>query len=247
MQKGFKNEIDFKRLIDNKKLEDLPKNVQNLILSLFNKNLSLQTKVECWQSKYLEKADIKIRINNIIKGVSIKSGNNCSIHQEHIEKITPFLQKIGLEDKKIKILQDFLNGIIRKEKVSGKEYIEEHKEDIELLTESLNNYYIKVNLLIRFIFQGTETQRYDCDAIIFGTPSKFIWATKSEILKYLMDKDIQKTKQIYISNLSLKCYDRNLRHANLKKNKENNIQIKWYSIEKDLLYLTNERYKKLKI
>lgn len=247
MQKGFKNEIDFKRLIDNKKLEDLPKNVQSLILSLFNENLNLQTKVECWQSKYLEKADIKIRINNIIKGVSIKSGNNCSIHQEHIEKITPFLQKIGLEDKKIKILQDFLNGIIRKEKVSGKEYIEEHKEDIELLTESLNNYYIKVNLLIRFIFQGTETQRYDCDAIIFGTPSKFIWATKSEILKYLMDKDIKKTKQIYISNLSLKCYDRNLRHANLKKNKENNIQIKWYSIEKDLLYLTNERYKKLKI
>ena len=87
MQKGFQNEIDFKNFIDHKQIKNLPDNMQQLLGTLF-KDVKEDSLVYCWKSKYLEKADIKIRINGIIKGISIKTGKQCSIHQEHKNKLS---------------------------------------------------------------------------------------------------------------------------------------------------------------
>ena len=85
MQKGIQNEIDFKNLLDNKKVYQLPNEIKKMLFFIFE-NISLKSTVHCWQSKYNEKADIKIKINGVIKGISIKSGKFCSMHQENINK-----------------------------------------------------------------------------------------------------------------------------------------------------------------
>lgn len=240
MQKGIQNEIDFKNLLDHKKVYQLPKDIQKMLFFVFE-NITLKSTVYCWRSKYQEKADIKIRINNIIKGISIKSGNYCSMHQEHIDKFYPFLLKIGVDEYIIKIFDNYMKGIINGIRVSSEEYILKNTKEINLLKRKFNEYYTKINLINRFIFQGTEIQKYDCDVLIYGTPLNFMWATKNEILKYLVEYEYTNKFFINISALNIKCYDRNLKNIPSKKVGQDNIQIKWCSIKEDFELITKLR------
>ena len=90
MQKGIKNEINFKQLLDRKMVKDLPSNLQDMLYALFL-DIEPTSIIDCWRSKYLEKADIKIKIHGVIKGISIKTGKDCSMHQEIVSKFYPFL------------------------------------------------------------------------------------------------------------------------------------------------------------
>lgn len=233
MQKGFINEKKFAKMLDNKKIKELNENMKKLICTIF-KNIKEDDTVECWTSKYFEKADIKIRINNEIKGISIKTGLYCSMHQESIESLYPFLRKIGVEERIINNIEKFLKGEINYEKVDAITYIFHNYNEINEIRDVLNNYFIKINLILRFIFQGTEKQKYGCDAIIHGIPEDFIWATKEEILEYLIN--YQNSHEIYLkfSVLNFKSYSRNLCKNKARESKQNEIQIKWYSLRKDL-------------
>lgn len=243
MQKGFINEKNFANLLDHKKVKQVPEELRKLIFAIFT-NVDINDKIDCWQSEYYEKADIKIKINNEIKGISIKTGIYCSMHQESIDSFYPFLRKIGIEENIIKKFNDFLLGYVNGKRVDSLTYISSHTEEIKQIKRRLNSYYIKINLILRFIFQGTERQNYDCDAIIHGTPEKFIWATKDEILEYLIKYSEQKENIINFSALNIKCYDRNLRNNLKRKSKQNEIQVKWYTLKKDLSIIKEIRDKK---
>lgn len=240
IQKGFKNEKDFAKVLDKKEFKQLKANFQDLLKAIF-KDIKEEDIVECWTSRYFEKADIKIKVNKEVKGISIKTGKYCSMHQENIESLNPFLRKIGVEERIIKKLKDFLIGKVQEQRVDEVTYIFHNYNDIKEIKETLNNYYIKLNLILRFLFQGTEKQKYGCDAIIHGTPEDFIWATKEEILEYLLN--YKKDHEIYLkfSTLNLKSYDRNLRNDEKRKVKQNDIQIKWYSIKNDLENIIKNR------
>ncbi len=240
MQKGIQNEIDFKNILDNKKVYELPSEIIKMLFLIFD-NISLESTVYCWRSRYQEKADIKIKINNVIKGISIKSGNYCSMHQEHIDKFYPFLLKIGVDNYIIKFFDNYMKGILKDKRVSSEEYILNNVKEIAILKHKFNEYYIKINLINRFIFQGTEIQKYDCDGLVYGTPKKFMWATKNEILQYLVEYELKEKFFINISALNIKCYDRNLKNIESRKKRQDNIQVKWYSIKEDLEIITKLR------
>ena len=237
MQQGIKNEYDFAHLIDKKKYKDLPINIQDLLLSIFQ-SINNNSVIECWCSKYYEKADIKIKIEGEIKGISIKTGHQCSMHQEIIKTFYNFLLKIGVKEKIIDNFNDYMNGKENNEKIDALTYIQKNEKSIKEIREELNKYYIKTNLIIRFIFQGNEKQNYGCDALIYGTPEKFLWATKDEILKFLIEYKLINAKNINVSALNIKNYDRNLRENNTNQKSKQQIQVKWYTLENDLKYIT---------
>ncbi len=245
MQKGFQNEIDFVRYFNYKKIKELSNNAEKLIYALFSNQVYSDSKIECWKSKYPEKADIKIRINGIIKGISIKSGHACSMHQENKENFYHFLVKIGLDNITIKKIDQFMLGIVDGQKVNTKTYAKYHHNDIQLINSYLNKYYTKINLILRFVIQGTEIQNYDCDALIHGTPECFMWATKDELLKYLGENLILTDQYLAVSKLNIKCYDRNLNNNVTRKKGENDIQVKWVTIIEDLQCIENERNNKI--
>ena len=240
ISKGIKNELKFAQIFNNKRIKDLPINYQELILKIFN-NVDSNSKIECWKSKYLEKSDIKIKINNNVKGISIKTGNECSMHQENKYQFYNFLSKIGIDIEIINKFDNFMLGYLNGQKVDAKTYINANIQDINMIKKSLNNYYIKNKLLIRFIFQGTERQQYDCTALIYGTPDNFLWATNNELMSYLQKYKENDQTYITISALNIKCYDRNLTNNPKRSEKSNDIQVKWYSIKEDLLYITKIR------
>ena len=72
---GIANEVKFQKIFDKKMVKELKSQFQELLYSLFD-NLKEDDYIECWQSKFKEKADIKMRINGNIKGISIKMGEN---------------------------------------------------------------------------------------------------------------------------------------------------------------------------
>ena len=185
ISKGIENELNFVDMFHNKIIKDLPSNAQELIYQIFN-NVDENSRLICWKSKYLEKSDIKIKINGNIKGISIKSGNECSMHQENKYQFYKYLNKLGIDKDIIKKFDDFMIGIHNGQKVNAKTYIANNTYSIKILKQIFNSFYIKNKLLIRFIFQGTENQEYDCQALIYGEPKNFIWATNNELLPYLL-------------------------------------------------------------
>ena len=116
MQKGIINEINFVNLLNKKIVKNLPTEMQELLFHIY-KDINLNSNIECWQSRYIEKADIKIRINNEIKGISIKSSMYSSMHQEPTEKFYNFLKKIGVEQKVIKMFDNFILGYVEGKRV----------------------------------------------------------------------------------------------------------------------------------
>ena len=163
------------------------------------------------------------------------------MHQETTKSFYLYLIKIGVSDNVIKAFKDFMLGYVNGIRVCSSVYVENNKNKIEMIRNELNKYYVMVNLIIRFLFQGTEKQRYDCDAIIYGNPNNFLWACKDEILKYLENYKIIKYNQINIGALNIKSYDRNLRKNPKRIKSQEEIQVKWYTINQDLLSITKMR------
>ncbi len=240
MKEGFENEKNFAYYFNNKKVQDLPPKAKDLIYAIFS-NIQENDLVLCWCSKYLEKADIKIKINGIVKGISIKSGQQCSMHQEKIESFNKFLLRIGVEEQIILKFTRFIYGKINNKKVDTKTYINHFSNEIEEIKKSFNSYSNKIHLITRFIFHGTELQLYDCDALIYGVPNDFCWATKNEILKYLIDYPNMNTNFLNVSLLNIRCYDRNITNDLNRKNKENKIQVKWLTLPRDIAYISKLR------
>ena len=240
--KGIANELKFAKKIDKKMVKELDKPFYELITNLFD-NLKGEDYIECWKSKFKEKADIKIRINGNIKGISIKMGALNSVHQEHLNSFSNYLLNIGVTNQIILSLRAYIFGVLDGITVNAETYKKRKYEDIKEIKKALSDFYIKTNLIIRFLFKGNENQFYDADAIIHGTPDNFVWATKSEILKYLLEYPEDNSTNVNIGPLYIQSRNRNLEDNINSRYAEEYIQIKWYSIKKDLYFITKKREK----
>lgn len=231
MKEGFVNEYKFAQELDNKTYAKLSKNFKELLKSLYP-NIKNDDKIECWVSRFNEKSDIKIRINGIIKGISIKMGEHNSVHLEHVDDFLTYLIKIGIDDNVIKKLKHFFSWTKRNTNKKYADYNQIYSKNIETINFALNDFYIKFKLFSRFLFQGNARFNYSAHAIIHGTPENFFWATRNEIIKYLLNVFNMSRATIKIGLLSLQIYE--------KDNKQF-IQIKWHTMEKNLILITNSR------
>lgn len=240
---GIANEVKFQKIFDKKMVKELKSQFQELLYSLFD-NLKEDDYIECWQSKFKEKADIKIRINGNIKGISIKMGENNSVHQEHINGFSNYLLSIGVSNTVVNELRAYIFGIINGVQINTESYKKEKQQEIIQIKNALMDFYIKINLFIRFLWKGKETQLFDADAIIHGTPENFLWATKSEVLEYLINYPNDNSVHVKIGPLFIQCRNRNLNKNVSSMFAEEYIQVKWYSLKKDLYIITKNRQKR---
>ena len=118
---GIMNEIRFTKVFDKKIVKELGQPYQELLYELFD-NLKENDYIECWKSKFKEKADIKIRIKENIKGISIKMGENNSVHQEHINSLSNYLLNIGISYDIINKLRAYNFGLIEGHQVDAETY-----------------------------------------------------------------------------------------------------------------------------
>ena len=87
---GFKNECEFYKELNNKKVVELNLLLKEFIEDLFGK-IDKDSLIKCSIDYEKKKYDIKITINDIIKNISIKKGIKNSVHVEGISSFIHFL------------------------------------------------------------------------------------------------------------------------------------------------------------
>ena len=208
MNNGFKNEYDFIELFNNKKIYQLDSNSRNFINDIFDE-INQEEIIKSWKNKMNQKADIFIKIGNYTKGISLKCGNNNSIHQEPIQEFKLFLKRIGIPYKAIDYYTSYQYGYYREnEKIdknislSSTEYKNYYQNELDIFNKCINKTKIIIELVDRFIIRGKNSD-YDIDALIHGTPSDYVWIKKDDIYDLILSQRINNYTSPHFGNITI--------------------------------------------
>lgn len=236
---GFKNEWEFAKYLNNRKIKYLSPMFIDLFNKLYDKKLKKEDIIYCNINFNKQKTDIIVSINGIEKRISIKKGIKNSVHVEPITTFINFLKENYASKKIINevLLFQFADGTLNgsgNNRVSTKEYIINHQKELNMINKFFNKRRLVRKAINRFVLTGTNSYE-SIDAIIYGVVEDFIWITKDEIIKILMKhRNIKKTS-LGFSGLFYQPKDRNLNY-NLKYNRDRFcIQIKWYHLSDDII------------
>ena len=228
---GYQNEFDFKDKINKKYFYELEEKIKNLIKKVFI-DVSNNDYITCYKSFKTDKADLVIVINNIKKYISIKCGKNNSIHLEPIESFKIFLNECNIPHEIIEIYNEYHYATNElNERISAKEYQENHEKDILKFNEYINREDILIKSIDRFLFKGTSIYNNNVDLLIYGTPDNFYCFTKDEIIKYLLKVKDEIFNSIHFSLLILQPWTRNLNNNPKYEYRRDFVQVKWYRME----------------
>ncbi|MBQ4583308.1 MAG: hypothetical protein IJA94_00175 [Bacilli bacterium] len=212
--------------------------MRNVVDDLFP-GVSDDSYIKCWKNHYKQKSDIFIRINGVMRGISIKKGSRNSVHVESVYSFINFLKENGLNGDSIKefLKYHYADGTINgsgEKRMAIDQYKLKHQDKINVLNEIFNSKYFINSAIERFVIKGTNSEFF-IDGIIYGEVTDFLWINRKDIIKVILAK-----QQLYSSGLhfgSLFCQPKN-RCLNCNKKYEQDrhiVQIKWYSLFDDII------------
>ncbi len=165
---GIKNEYDFVEMFNGKYLGELDNNSQMFLCELFDNEIKNDEQIKSWKNKCMQKADIFIKYKNCIKSISLKCGNNNSIHQESIEDFKMFLENLEILYKIVNYYTSYHYGYMGDESgkidfsklLSSEEYKRYYQNEIDIFNKKINKTRIIVSMIDRFIVRGRNSE-YD--------------------------------------------------------------------------------------
>lgn len=87
---GYQNEYAFVKLLNLRKLREIPYHLQLFILDMFGE-VDGNATIFCFKNPELQKYDVSIKIGDEIKIISIKKSVKNSVHAEPITEMIHFL------------------------------------------------------------------------------------------------------------------------------------------------------------
>lgn len=241
---GFKNEIEFVNELNGKKFYELEFLFQEFIEDLYP-TISKNEIIKCYKNEELQKSDILIDIDGVVKRISIKKGIKNSVHIEPISEFIHFL----IENKIPKeVVIDYLKyqygdgttngtGAIR---LSVEEYKKTHQHEIDRINEYFNKNDILSKAIDRFLLQGrNSTQKID--GLIYGVTEDFIWIKSEDIKRLFFKKKNDYSTGVHFSFLSCQPFDRCINRNQKYERRRFCVQLKWYNIFDDVIYYINEK------
>jgi len=246
---GKDNEYEFVKYLNNKKISQLNPMFRDLIDALFE-HANEDSIIKCWLNHFKEKSDIFIKINGIMKGISIKKGNKNSVHVERISDFINFLienkvdKEIVVEYLKYHYADGSTNGKGPK-RISIEEYKRHNQNKIDKINQAFNDGLILKKAIEKFITKG-KNSNYFIDAIIYGEVDDFIWATKDEIENIMISQKDVYSSAVHFSLMTCQPKNRCLNYNPLYEKDRYCVQIKWYNIFDNIIEykaktLTNEK------
>jgi len=230
---GSDNEFEFVKYLNGKKVSELNPMFRGLINELF----LLQNEdflIKSWRNHYNQKTDVFIRINGIMKGVSIKKGIKNSIHVERISDFVQFLienkidREIVVEYLKYHYADGSMNGTGYK-RLSVEEYKISNQINIDKVNKAINNEKILKEAIDRFVIKGNNSNYY-IDSIIYSEVDDFIWATKNEIKDIILSKKDIYSTAVHFGPMICQPKNRCLNYNPKYEKDRFCVQIKWYSL-----------------
>lgn len=239
---GIDNEFEFVKYFNGKKISELNPKFRELVDKLypFEKEKSI---IKSWRNHYPQKTDIFIRINGVMKGISIKKGIKNSIHVERITGFIHFLidnkieEDIVIEYLKYHYADGSINGT-GKNRLSCEEYKMNNQSAIDSINKAFNDEKILRKAIEKFVIKGNNSDFY-IDAMIYGTIDDFLWITKQEIIDIILSKRNDYSTAVHFGPLVCQPKNRCL-NFNFKYEKDRFcVQLKWYSLFDDIIEYMN--------
>lgn len=248
MNYGIQNEYDFVELFNNKYLSELDKNTITFLKELFGDIIDNDEKIKAWKNKMVQKADIFIKYKNHIKGISLKCGNNNSIHQEQIQEFKRYLEKIGIPYKIIDNYVSYHYGYMKDKEgktdfsrqLSSEEYKNLYQSEIDVFNENINKTRIIVDMVDRFIIRGRNSD-YDIDALVCGTTDNYVWIMKYDIYDLVLSKKCLDFTSPHVACMTLGPKKRNLDRNSKNARERYIVCARWNFIKEDIMNFKNKK------
>lgn len=241
---GFDNEYEFVKYLNGKRVIELNPIFRELIERMFY-DVDDYDLIKSWRNHYKQKTDIFIKINGIMKGISIKKGIKNSIHVERISDFIHFLiennidREIVIEYLKYHYADGSTNGKGNK-RLSVEEYKKDNQSSIDKINIYLNKNEILLKAIDRFVIKGKNSNYY-IDALICGQVDDFIWITKEDIIKVIMSKKDNYSTAVHFGPLTVQPKNRCLNYNSKYEKDRFCIQIKWYNLFDDIIENMNNK------
>ena len=241
---GFDNEYEFVKYLNGKRVIELNPIFKELIERIFP-DIDDYALIKSWRNHYKQKTDIFIKINGIMKGISIKKGIKNSIHVERISDFIHFLiennidREIVIEYLKYHYADGSTNGRGNK-RLSVEEYKQNNQFSIDKINIFLNKDEILLKAIDRFVIKGKNSNYY-IDALICGTIDDFIWITKEDIIKVIMSKKDNYSTAVHFGPLTVQPKNRCLNYNSKYEKDRFCVQIKWYNLFDDIIENMNNK------
>lgn len=244
MNKGIINEKTIINSLEGKYYYELNDNMKKFIYFIYP-NIGLNDIIYSRKVNNLYKADIVIKINNVEKYISIKTGSENSVHVEKLDTFVKFLKEIKVNNNIINYLKlyhfgdDTYNGDGEK-RYSAEESKLKYAKEILRFNKYVSYDNLLSKIIDRFLFIGNSNNKYEVDYIYYGNEKYAIWASREEILNFLINNKCYYMKTIHFSSLTFQNWCRNINKNKKSEKNRNYIQIKWFSIVSDLQKIRNK-------
>lgn len=235
---GLDNEYEFVKCLNGKKISELSPMYQDLINYLFPIYNECHI-IKCWKNHYKQKSDIFIKINGVMKGISIKKGSRNSVHVERLSDFINFLSENNIDENVIKeyLQYHFADGTLNgkgKKRLSVEDYKKNHQNEIDLINNAFNKEGVLKNALERFVLKGNNSD-YFIDAIISGECNDFLWLKREEIYRIVLEKKDVNSSAVHFGPLIVQPKNRCLNYNPKYEKDRFCVQVKWYSLFDDII------------
>ena len=247
---GYQNERDFVLLFNEKVISELDNNSKRFLYELFQEQIDDGEKIICWKNKSNQKADIFIKYKSYVKGISLKCGNNNSVHCESVQDFRKYLEKFNIPYKVVDKYFSYhygykrdANGDIDFSRVlSAEEYKIYNQNEINIFNEHINKTRIIVDMIDRFIIRGRNSD-YDIDSLVVGTVDDYVWIMKYDLYDLILSKKEEYHTSPHISCLTIGPKKRNL-NGNSKNPRERYLVcVRWNFIRENIVSFRRMRDK----
>lgn len=241
---GIENEFEFVEYLNKRKVGQLHPIFLDLFQTLFPK-FSYQDTIYAWKNPAPQKTDIYIKVKRTIKRISIKKGIKNSVHVEPISEFIHFLIENKVEKSVIDayLRYHYADGTTTgkgHKRLSVAEYKVNHEEEINKINEAFNNEKLLEKAVKRFVLLG-RNDKHMVDAIIYGVVNDFMWITREEIVKIILEKRNITSSAVHFGPLFVQPLARCLNYNPTYEYGRYCIQIKWYNISDDIIEIMTSR------
>ena len=240
---GYANEYEIIAYLNGKYVKNVHPIFRELLESLYP-NISEEDIIIAKKYGKYAKCDMVIEINGIKKGISIKCGSRNSVHVEKVHNFIHVIDKLGFKNKEELLKYLFSDGTDNNTgyyRVSAEEYKKHNLEKIELINCELNNSLISNELFYRFLICADVNYKVKVDAFICGSVYDFIWCTKEEVFAYLSNNKSFETTGVHVGKLYIQLWNKNINYNSKYEWCREYIQVKWYSIFDDIIWMMCNR------
>lgn len=248
MNNGYKNELEFVELFNNKYISDLDNNSKLFLEDLFETKIDNNEIIKSWKNRMNQKTDIFIKYKNYIKNISLKCGNSNSVHCEQIQEFKRYLEKLNIPYKTIDKYVSYHYGykrdnngnLIFSEILSAEEYKKIHQEEIDIFNHEINKTRIIIDMIDRFLIRGRNSD-YDIDALVSGTIENYVWINKYDLYDLILSKKCLEFTSPHAACLTIGPKKRNL-DGNSKNFKDRYlVVIRWNNIKDEIVSFKNAK------